>query len=266
MQSFKCSNCSLLNFVTATACKRCGLAFDPAGGAEIDFDHSAQAANYPQPAEADSHFWDQPSPPPGLARPPVHKSSGMSPLVKVVIVVAIIGMVSAVAIPKLLKIGKTDLTNLTWIEHRSPDEKFSVSLPVAPKASEKAIPSSLGNLQAHILEASLDNDSGCMLLYVDYPIGQTNVSEEAIYDGALKTAAGRQNALAVGSRRYVTVNGYRGVEAELNPTNPNTPASGGVRIFWVSPRLYVLVAAGPTSPEMKAVQTRCLESFRLLKR
>jgi hypothetical protein len=129
--------------------------------------------------------------------------------------------------------------------------------------SDMDIPSPMGTAKAHMLTAEVSRDGGCMLMYADYPVEHLNISEETLYDLALQGAARRQSVLGVGARKYVTLNGRRGIEAELNPTDSKMAASGGVRIFWVAPRLYVMLAGGPNTPEFKAVQTKCFDSFKL---
>jgi hypothetical protein len=265
MNSLRCSNCSFLNFATASACKRCGLPFDPAAEAEWNSQAHASPEAYPQTTEGGSFFWDQPAASrPNYALPPVTASSGASKIVKILIAVAVVGIISAVAIPKLLKSGKTDFTNLNWTDYKSPDGKFSISLPVAPKMLDRTIPSPFGNADAHMLEAEVGKDGGCMLLYADYPSVNLKVTEEALYDMALRGAMNKQRMMSIGARRYITLDGHRGVEAELNPSDPNLSAVGAVRIFWVSPRLYVVGAGGPNTAEYKAVQAKCFDSFRLL--
>jgi hypothetical protein len=195
--------------------------------------------------------------------PPARAASGSSVIVRIGVALAVVFLVSFLAIPILLKHRKTDYTNLNWSEYKSPDGKFSISLPVAPKVSELAIPSPMGTAQAHMLTAEVSLDGGCMLMYADYPVERLNIPEETLYDMALQGAASRQSVLGVGARRYITLNGHRGIEAELNPTNATMMASGSVRIFWVSPRLYVVLAGGPKTTEFKAVQTKCFDSFRI---
>lgn len=267
MSTLRCVNCSFLNFATASACKRCGLSFE--SSAETDAvtqwneQPYASPETYPQPNEGGSYFWDQPSYQPTYAPPPMVKSSGVSTLVKVFVAVALVALVAFVAIPVLLKSTKTDFTKLSWSEVRSPDGKFSVSLPSTAKISERVIPTPFGNAQARKFEAEISKEAGCMLLYADYPDEFRRVPEDNIYQAALQGASGRKEMAVVGAQKYITVDGYRGMEAELKPSDPSLKITGGARLFWVAPRLYVIGAGGPDTAEFKAVQTRCLESFRL---
>jgi hypothetical protein len=271
MNSLRCSNCAFLNFATASACKRCGLPFE--ASAETDWNSQSYALQesypppYPQPTEGGSYFWDQPSYRPNYAPPPVAVKSGASTVIKVFVALAVVALLAFLAIPMLLKSKQTDFSNLTtWNEFRSPDGKFSIQLPVAPKISERVIPTPFGNAQAHVLEAEVSKDGGCMMLYADYPIERT-MSEDEIYGMAIQGATSRQRMMAVGAQKYIMLeSGHRGMEAELKPTDSKLKVTGGVRMFWVSPRLYVIAAGGPNSADFKAVQARCFESFRLHQR
>jgi hypothetical protein len=260
MNSLRCSNCSLVDFATASACKRCGMPFDSTAAAEWDARPPAQSAAQPQPNE--SYFWDQPSYRPNYEPPPTPASSVGRKIIALLVVVAVVGLVTFIAIPKLLK-KSSEFKNLSWTEYKSPDGTFSVSLPAAPKETQMSIPSAFGNAQAHILEASVSKAGGCMVMYAQYPSINPNVSEETIYDMAVAGATRRQTTMKLGARRYITHEGHRGVEVDLSSADAKLSAVGGVRIFWVSPRLYVLGAGGPNTEEFKAVQARCFNSFRL---
>lgn len=256
MGNIRCGDCSLLNFDTAEVCKRCGAPLNQAAATEQDSFQPSYAGNYQQPALGESQQWDRPSYRSGYApQPPVKTGAGSSRLLRIFISLAITFIVSALGIPKLLRTSPTDFSKLSWSEYQSQDGNFSVSFPAATKEETRVIPSALGNAQAHMLEGELGKDSRCALMYADYPVEHINMSEETLYDMALKGASTNQNIWAVGARRYITLGGYRGIEAELKPTDSRATLTGHIRIFWVSPRLYVVLIAGPDTPEFKAVET-----------
>jgi hypothetical protein len=264
MNSLRCSKCSFLNFATAGECKRCGLKFDSAQHPEWAPPPFAPSGAFPPSTEGGAHYWSQPPYQTGYVPPPTARAtSATSTIVKIGVAVAVVFLVALLAIPVLLKSRKTDFTKLSWTEYRAPDNKFSISLPAVPNVSEVAIPTPIGNAQAHVIKADINKDSGCMLLYADYPVERINISEENLYDTALKGVMNRQSLMGVGARKYVTLNGYKGIEAELKPTNPAMKETGGVRLFWITPRLSVVVAGGPDTPEFKAVQAKCFDSFTL---
>jgi hypothetical protein len=271
MNNLRCSNCDFLNFATATACKRCGLTFDSSAGTDAGTDWNPQPTafpeTHPQPNESGSFFWDQPQPtyqPNYYPSAPAPASRGVSKLAIILIVVAVVLVVSGIAIPKLLKSEKTDFTNLTWYEHQAPDKKFSVSLPVTPKMYVRTIPTPFGEAQARVLEAGVGKDGGCMVIATDYAVGNLKMSEDTIYDMAIKGATRTDRAMKIGARKDIMLFGRKGVEVELLSNDSKTAGFiGSIRIFWVSPRLYVVATGGPDTAEFRAVQTRCLDSFRI---
>jgi hypothetical protein len=267
MNSIRCSNCSLLNFETASACKRCGLPFnseaEAAGGAQY---YAPPAVSYPpQPADGNSYFWDQPNYQPNFIPPPVPSasSSGGKKLVGVLVALAVAAFVAFVAMPRLLK-PKVNFANLAWSEYKAPDGKFSITMPSAPKEHSMSRMTPVGNVQAHLLEADVSNDGGCMIAYADYPIDHLDVSEDKMYDYAIQGATAQQSQLSIAKRKSITLDGYRGLEAEMTPTSPDIKMNAIVRVFWVPPRMYAVVAGGLDTPEYKAMQTRCLDSFHIL--
>lgn len=260
MNSLKCSNCSLTNFATASACKRCGLPFDSAAGTEWDSQPYAPSETYPPPTEGGSFFWDQPSYQPSYAPPPMPAASSGKKVIGVFVALAVLSLVAFVAIPKLLKAKTTDFTNLSWSEYRSPDGTFTISLPGTPKETVLNQATVVGNVQVHAIDTEVGKGAGCAVMHADYPILK-NVSEETLYDQTLKAMAGRADA--IGARRYITHDGRKGIEVELKPRAlRSTEATGIARLFWTAPRLYIVLTSGPDTAEFKAVQTRCLDSFR----
>ncbi len=270
MNSLRCSNCDFLNFVAVGACKRCGLPFDSSVGTDAGTDWNPQPyaspETGPQPNENGSFFWDQPQPtyqPNYYAPAPAVASSGNAKIVRIVIALAILGVLSALAIPVLLKGKKTDYANLNWYDHKSADGKFSVSLPATPKMAQRTVPSPFGNAQAQVFEAAIGNEGGCMVMVADYPDVNSRMSEDTIYDMAIKGATRTKRTLGVGERKFITLDGHRGVELALHSEDPKYTIIGSLRIFWVSPRMYIVATGGPDTEEFRAVQKRCLDSFKI---
>jgi hypothetical protein len=260
MNNLRCPNCSFLNFATASDCKRCGLPFnsptnEASTGTEWNMQPPAFPAYPPPPTAAEAYLWNQPPFQPGFTPPPMMKKSGGSKA-RVIILGAVLAFLVLSAVPMLLKNKRSNFKNLSWSEYNSPDGKFSMSLPMSPKISERAIPTPFGNATAHIVDAQVSLDGGCMVLYTDYPV-QEKVSEEDI-----KGAATSQKQMTIGAQKFITLNGHRGMEVELKPGESRGALAGTLRLFWISPRLYIILAGGPETPEFKAVQTRCMDSFQ----
>jgi hypothetical protein len=264
MNSLRCSNCSFLNFAAASACKRCGLPIESAAETESVSYADVDSQTYPQPTENGSYFWDQPAYQPTYLPPPAPSGSAGGKIVGFAVAIVVIGMVAFLAIPGKKKTGKLNLANISWSEYRSPDNKFSVSLPVAPRESVVSQQTPLGAVPVHVLQAEVGKESGCLLMYADYPLGQMKISEEAVYEYALQGIARKNKSFGAAARKYVTHNGHQGLEFQLKPSADNKlEVDTTFRLFWESPRIYILIAGGPDTPEFSAVQKRCLDSFKM---
>jgi hypothetical protein len=264
MNSLRCTNCSFLNFASATVCKRCGSQFEQAAAAPWESHPSAPAETGPQPTEVASHFWDQPAYQPSYALSPVPSDSSKGKVVGSIVAFAVVALIALIAVPKLLKLGKANFANVTWSEYKSPDKKFSVSLPGPPKEAILYQQTPLGRMPVTLVTAQLDNESGCMLMHADYPVGEARISEEAIYSYALNKQGPISKGVEMGARKYITHDGHKGLEIELKQSaDGKSKAIGLARLFWVSPRIYVLISLGPDTAEFRAFQPKCHESFKL---
>ena len=269
MNSLRCSNCSFLNFATASACKRCGFQFQPP--AVNDWAHHPDATQsaypqsaYPQSAQNDSYYWDQPSYPPPYAPLPVQSGSGKGKAVAGLVVFAVSALIAFIAIPKFLKMGKTNFANVSMNEYKSPDKKFSISLPGTPKETVIYQQTPLGKTPVTVLEARVGNDGGCLLMHADYPLGENKISEDQIYEYVFSKQGGLSRGYEMGRKSYITHGGYRGLEIELKSSAGSRRNEIGVaRLFWVSPRMYVLLSMGPDTADYRAFQPKCQESFKL---
>ena len=268
MNSLRCSNCSLLNFASATVCKRCGLPLESAAGTELDAPPYASPEAYPPPppppTEGASYYWDQPSYQPNYIPPhPAPPSSSGGKVVAAVVVLAVVALTAFLAIPKLLKSKKAEAPKVSWTDYKSPDNKFSISMPVTPKLMSMSQQTPLGSVQLNVLTADVSKEGGCILLYSDYPIGQATMSEDTLYEHTIKGLTNKASVYGTAARKYITHDGRKGLEIELQPTAKNKlEVTANARLFWVSPRIYVLMTGGPDTPEYRAIQTRCQDSLR----
>jgi len=264
MSSLRCSNCSFLNFATASVCKRCGLPFESASETELNSYAGSHSETYPQSIGNEFNFWDQPSYQPNYYPPPAPSGSAGSKIVLFVVAFVVLGMAAFIAIPKVLKNKNAEILNVSWSEYRSPDNQFSVALPVAPKKFVVTRQTPLGNVPVHVLQSDVGKESGCILMYADYPLGQMKLTEEALFEYTLKGMANSGNVFSTGARKFITHGGRKGLEIEVKPTAQNKlEVNTSVRLFWVSPRIYILLTGGPDTPEHRAIQAKCLDSLKI---
>jgi hypothetical protein len=270
MNSFRCSNCSLLNFDTANACKRCGMPFNPeaeaASGAQQYAAPPPPPEGYTQPpAEGGSYYWDQPNYQPNFIPPPPPRPSSSvgTKLAGIMVFVASAALVAFVAMPRLLKPGKTNLSNVTWSEYKAPDGSYSVSLPAKPKESKMSQPSAVGTAQVQVVTAEIGRDAGCMVMHADFP-AISEISEDTLYEQTIQAwASPEAGKYGLGARKFITQDGHRGIEVEFKPPMlERLEMKGRMRMFWIAPKLYMVMAAGPETQEFDAISNRCLDSFK----
>lgn len=265
MNSFRCSACSLLNFDTASACKRCGMPFEQPAEPTARQDQYGPTPPYPPPAEGNSYFWDQPDYQPHYVppRPASPAPSGAVKLVGGVVFLAVALLVGFVAMPKLLKRKQPSFANLSWRDYTPADGSYSISLPSKPKETKVSQPTALGPIQVNVALADLERNFGCLVMHAEYPMSN-KVSEEEMYEVMLKNFASAESShLGPDARKLITHDGRKGIEAEFQPADlAKLDAKARARIFWVPPRLFLVMAAGPETPEFAAVSNRCMDSFK----
>ncbi len=266
MNSIRCSNCSLLNFDTAGSCKRCGMPFDSQAEHADGMHDFAPQQQYPQQAEGNPYFWDQPQYQPSYIPPhPAPAPSGAGKLIAgVVVALAALSLVAFVAIPRLLKPAKVDVASLSWREYKAPDGSFTVSLPGEPKVMELNQPTPSGPAKVRAVITEIGRDGACMVMSAEYP-QLSKFSEDVLYEQTLRNmeSRGSTKQATLGTRRFIMHDGHRGLEVEFKPKGPDAPdASGRVRLFIVTPKVYVVLSGGPESPEFAPVIDRCLNSFK----
>jgi hypothetical protein len=261
MSSLRCSQCSLLNFSTATACKRCGAPLAGQAASNWESPSHDQGETFTPPngewSEAQAQF---PSPA-YYALPPLTSDSRSKKTVGIV-VVAIICLVAVISIPLLLKSGKTaNVASYNWQDYSPDDMSFSISMPGEPKNMSF----SRGPMQMHMSSVEMGKQTAFAVMYTDLPPEAMNLSVDKLFDAAMQSMKQRQEVVVI-SRKDITLDGNKGIELSIKPPESAGAVGTGVcRIYWVPPRLYVVVAGGPDSPESSAARVRFLDSFKLLK-
>ncbi len=264
MNSNRCLNCGFLNFASATACKRCRAAFDETPSAETAQQSDPYstggwqggyelAAPWPQPAYQPSYF-----PTPVAALPSRSKGGGANVLLWVLLCGAI---AVAAAIGFLWKFNKPASDNLTWQEVKAPDNSFTVSMPVKPVESTNSVGP---NIQMHSWTGNMNKDGFYAVAYADYPgAGSSKIPSGSLLDSAAQGAASNSGAQIVG-KKNITLSGYPGLETDMDVPTSAVPGGGKVacRIFWVTPRIYIVCAGGPESSPVYTSRAKFLDSFR----
>lgn len=262
MTSIRCSQCSLVNFSTANACKRCGSPLAVEGATDWEAGRNNFAETYAPPADGWSSVQTQLPPQTYYASShPVSDSRSKKTIG--IVVVAILCLVAVISIPLYLKSGKaTDAVSYNWREYSPDDVSFSISMPNEPKHATMG----RGGLQMHMVTVELGKHNAFAVMYADLPPEAMNLSEDRIFDAAIESMNRRQEMIIL-SRKEISLDGHTGMELGLKPpASAGAVGTGVCRIYWIPPRLYIIAAGGPDSPEQSAAKARFLDSFKLLKK
>ena len=261
MSSIRCSQCSLVNFTTATACKRCGqpLATDAPSYWETPVQN--QGETFMPSNDEWAAPQSQAQTPNYYALPPLTSDSRSKKTVGIV-VVAILCLVAVISIPLLLKSGKSaNAASYNWQDYTPDDMAFTVSMPGEPKNTTMA----RGPVEIHMSTVGMSKQTAFAVMYLDLPPESVNMPVDRLFDAAMQSMKQRQEVTVL-NRKDITLDGHKGIELAIKPPESAGPVGTGVcRIYWVPPRLYVLVAGGPDSSEASAARIRFLDSFKLLK-
>lgn len=262
MTSIRCSQCSLVNFTTASTCKRCGtpLAIEEMTDWETN-PHNHDTA-YTPPTDGWSSVQTQLPPQTYYASThPVSDSRSKKTIG--IVVIAILCVVAVISIPLYLKSGKAmDSVSYNWRDYSPDDVSFSISMPGEPKHATMG----RGGLQMHMTTVELGKHNAFAVMYADLPPAAMNLPVDRIFDAALESMKRRQEMIVL-SRKEISLEGHTGMELGLKPpASAGAVGTGVCRIYWIPPRLYIIAAGGPDSPEQSAAKTRFLDSFKLLKK
>ena len=262
MSSVRCLNCGFLSFAADSVCKRCQAALVPPSDNPYFNSYVASmqggyrpAPGYAQPAYSQNYF-------PGAVAPlpRVSKNGGTNAALLV-----LVGLALAVAagVGVLWKIGNSRAANFAWQEYNSGDGTYSVMMPGQPAHTVQSTPSSVGELQVHIMTADMNDAGAFVVMHSDYPRDFTGVPAEEMLDAAAEGVAEEAEATIL-SRKSISVEGHPGIELELSVKELKGAGRTVARVYCVAPRrIYVMLASVPPSSEMSTQLARFLDSLKL---
>lgn len=155
--------------------------------------------------------------------------------------------------------------SVQWQEFSSTEGGFSISMPGQP--TERELPVRGGNGPVSSREFALALEEGKIVYsvnYADLPTISTELNASQInllLDGARDASVRNLKNGQLVSERGIELNGYIGREIEV--ANPDG-FSAKTRIYWVQPRLYMIVVASTAETDLDREAERFLDSFRLL--
>lgn len=276
MNSIRCGNCGFLNFATATACKRCKAEFatDPAQAlnpAAINYETSSQPSYQATPYETVAQ-WPQPAYASPLP-PPMYMPSPIAPLPRASrngatneVLWTLLGLTIfiGVGLGFVWRLVKPSPTITGWQEYTSQDGSYTVQMPTKPLETEESQASPAGSLQMHLMLGSMQEKGIYIVGYTDYPNVPSNVSIKQLLDSAAEGAASNSGATML-SKKEIMLDGNQGIEVEMDVPPSKIPGGGKAtcRIYWASPRIYILFVGGSTGAGIYESRSKFLDSFKI---
>lgn len=172
-------------------------------------------------------------------------------------------MLYAMAIPSL--IIKKKVPSAAWRQYESEEGKFTVRMPGEPRHTMQYLESKAGQVPMHLYEVDLGLRGACISGYTDLSGFSIAASDDSLLDAAAEGAE-QFGEMTIISKKEISLHGYKGREVLLQPSaikyGKDTFAVG--RIYFVPPRLYLNIIAGPNSSELNQEKLKYLDSFRPL--
>jgi hypothetical protein len=268
MNNLRCGNCSFLNFTSADHCKRCKARFNthPENSENIFFGEDASvwqpgyqtAPCHLQPTGAPQYL-----PTPVAPLPHTSKYSGTNALLLTMLVVAVL---MALGIGVLWKFGQPVQAHAGWQEYRADDDSFTIEMPTTPLRDVQSQPTPAGEIKAHTMLGNMGSKGVYAVAYSDYPVDLIDGSPDMLLDLAARGAVNNAGATMKG-KKSITLDGHPGIEVEMTVPPSKVPGGGLAvcRIYWVKPRIYVILVGGHESSEVYKDRARFLDSLKLRK-
>lgn len=266
MNTNRCTCCGFLNFATAESCKRCKAEFAlPPDSGYANYSMAPQGAYQTTPAWPQTDYHQQYAPPPYFAGPiaPLPRASRHGSTNAVLWTLLAITLVIAFGIGVIWRSNKP--ANYVWQEYQPADNSYSAMMPARPVESVQRMASPAGELQMHFSLADMGAEGAYGVAYVDYPINFRSLSPDALLDAGANGAIANSGSTLL-NKKKITLDGYPGLEVEMKPPSGAMPGRAVSRIYWVAPRIYVVVAGVPSSSKTDATIAKFLDSFRIRRR
>ncbi|MBX7219565.1 MAG: zinc ribbon domain-containing protein [Blastocatellia bacterium] len=159
-------------------------------------------------------------------------------------------MLPVLGIRELKDAGKLGTTELVWKDVANEDGKYRVKMPVPPVERVEKRPSAIGDLYFFANEVDLKRQGYCGVWYTFYPVVGMKVPVDKLLDGAVEGALKSSGAKLV-ERKPITLGTFQGAEVTMIPPADKVGegARSVTRLYWVPPRLYMLMVAGYDNPK-----------------
>lgn len=144
----------------------------------------------------------------------------------------------------------------------SKDCGFAILMPGKPKEQTSKIKSALGELDNKQFMVATANKAFWMVSVIDYPAGTANGKEDALLDGAVKSAVKGLQGKTLHEGKITLEDKYPGRKLEVEAEKIGVYRA---HFFLVGDRVYQVIVRGPKDAATSPEAMKYLESFKLVK-
>jgi hypothetical protein len=164
-----------------------------------------------------------------------------------------------VALSSISSIGGTARAD-EWKEYSSPEGRFTVDLPGAPKQSKEKRQTKFGSVDAQLVIYSGGKDIFYGIAYLDYPESVVKAHRaDELLDGASDSAVKGVKGGRVEGQEKISLGGNPGRQVIIDAPGNLTLT---VRMYMVKNRLYQVISSVGKGKEKEADPKRFLDSFK----
>jgi len=152
--------------------------------------------------------------------------------------------------------------NSNWINYKSAEGRYSISLPAQPKLSTQESATADGQKFPQYMATIRDQDAIYLVGYFDHVPGTIFAADRA-RDGMVAAVKG-----TLVSERTISLSGYPGRELKVAAKSESTDYIILAKFWDTENRVYVLQVVYPKSDEGESINTRAaqyFDSFQVLK-
>lgn len=155
---------------------------------------------------------------------------------------------------------------VTWQTVTPPGARYDAKLPGPMKAEQRPLPTPIGTVTAYMYGNEVAGQGYAGIMNADYPIEHDLiVDDSAVLEGAVNGTVTSTKSTLVSKRDIQLPAGYRGIEFELVPAKESGAEVFVGRVYWVRPRIYVMILMGKRDSQLWKERDVFLSSFDLKK-
>ena len=122
----------------------------------------------------------------------------------------------------------------------------------------------IGNITAYMYSTDISGQGSTMVSNADYPLeARVAIADSELLDGAANGTVTSSKSTLVSKREIQLAGGHRGVEIEMTPPKDTDAEVCVARIYWVRPRMYIMMVAGKRDSQLWKERDVFLSSLSL---